>query len=108
MRRKGLKQYIYSIYMADETNQKTFQERVDVKACEWLLTQLSIDTFNDHLTDEDKHNQVNFTATKKILNEYKNNRGSLKQNIASRQKTFTETCETTGEAFNPSLACFVG
>jgi hypothetical protein len=63
--------------MADETN-KTFQEQVDVKACEWLLTQLSTDTFNDHLTDEDKDNKVNFTATKKILNDYKNNRGNRK------------------------------
>jgi hypothetical protein len=79
MRRKGLKKYIYSIYkMADETNQKTFQERVDTRACEWLLTQLSTDTFNDQLTDGDKHDLINFTATKKILNEFKNNRGNLK------------------------------
>ena len=45
---------------------KIFQERVDAKACEWLLTQLSVDAFNDHLTDEDKHNQINFTAQKRF------------------------------------------
>jgi len=109
MRRKGLKNYIYSIYkMADETN-KTFQERVDVKACEWLLTQLSIDTFNDHLTDEDKHNQVNFTATKKILNEYKNNRGKPKnKNIPSRQKDIHRNLRDYGRGIQSVPCVFRG
>ena len=108
MRRKGLKNYIYSIYkMADETN-KTFQERVDVKACEWLLTQLSIDTFNDHLTDEDKHNQVNFTATKKILNEYKNNRGSLKTKYSKSPKDIHRNLRDYGRGIQSVPCVFRG
>jgi len=108
MRRKGLKQYIYSIYMADETNKKTFQERVDVRACEWLLTQLSIDTFNDRLTEEDKNNQVNFTATKKILNEYKNNRGNLKTKYSKSSKDIHQNLRDYGRGIQSVPSVFRG
>jgi hypothetical protein len=53
--------------MADETN-KRLQERVDGRACDWLITQLSNDFFGGNATDEDKHNQINYTATKRSLN----------------------------------------
>jgi hypothetical protein len=93
--------------MADETN-KTFQERVDVRACEWLLTQLSIDTFNDHLTDEDKHNQVNFTATKKILNEYKNNKGILKTKYSKSPKDIHRNLRDYGRGIQSIPSVFRG
>jgi len=94
--------------MADETNQKTFQERVDVRACEWLLTQLSIDTFNDHLTEEDKNNQVNFTATKKILNEYKNNRGILKTKYSKSPKDIHRNLRDYGRGIQSVPCVFRG
>jgi len=53
--------------MADETN-KRLQERVDGRACDWLITQLSNDFFGGNATDEDKHNQINYTTTKRSLN----------------------------------------
>jgi len=87
---------------------KIFQERVDTRACEWLLTQLSMDTFNDNLNDEDKHNQVNFTATKKILNEYKNNNGILKTKYNKSPKDIHRNLRDMGEVFNLYQACFVG
>jgi len=63
--------------MADDT--KIFEERVDVNACEWLLSQMSATDFHDQLTEGDKeNNQVTFAAAKKILNSFKKHKGVLK------------------------------
>ena len=87
---------------------KIFQERVDAKACEWLLTQLSVDAFNDHLTDEDKHNQINFTATKKILNEYKNNKGILKTKYNKSPKDIHRNLRDYGRGIQSIPTVFRG
>ena len=87
---------------------KIFQERVDAKACEWLLTQLSVDAFNDHLTDEDKHNQINFTATKKILNEYKNNKGILKTKYNKSPKDIHQNLRDYGRGIQSIPTVFRG
>ena len=87
---------------------KIFQERVDAKACEWLLTQLSVDAFNDQLTDEDKHNQINFTATKKILNEYKNNKGILKTKYNKSPKDIHRNLRDYGRGIQSIPSVFRG
>jgi len=87
---------------------KIFQERVDTRACEWLLTQLSMDTFNDNLNDEDKHNQVNFTATKKILNEYKNNNGILKTKYNKSPKDIHRNLRDYGRGIQSIPSLFRG
>ena len=54
-----------------------FTEQVDLNACDWLLSQLSTDFMKEHVL-EGEEDRFNYSHVKKILQNYKKNKGITK------------------------------